>query len=124
IDGGSEFDAAYITSGVGILLNLATANIEFVADFVPGGGDDNLNGSASSADLTVYAAGGTDTVRGGSGADFLWGGSGNDKVTGNNGNDTLVGEAGADQLTGGAGTDTLYGNAGNGGDGSVDTFVF
>ncbi|MEH2503731.1 Ca2+-binding RTX toxin-like protein [Bradyrhizobium sp. AZCC 1578] len=124
IDGGAGFDAAYITSGSGITLNLATTHLEFVADFVPGGGNDTLDGSGASANLTVYAAGGTDTVTGGSGADFLWGGAGNDTVTGNGGNDTLVGEAGADQLTGGAGTDNLYGNAGNGGDGATDTFVF
>ena len=91
---------------------------------MPGGGNDAIDGSGTSVNLEVYAAGGTDTVLGGTGNDFLWGGSGNDTVTGNNGNDTLVGETGADTLTGGAGTDALYGTSGNGGDSAVDTFVF
>src|SRR5204862_503816 len=72
ISGCAGFDAAYITSGSGLTLNLATTGIEFVADFVPGGGNDNLDGSGSSANLELYAGGGTDTVIGGSGADFLW----------------------------------------------------
>ena len=103
-------------------LNLAATHLEWVADFA--GGNDTIDGSGTSANLEIYAAGGTDTVIGGSGADFLWGGAGNDTITGNGGNDTLVGETGADRLTGGAGTDALYGNSGSGADGAVDTFVF
>jgi ELWxxDGT repeat protein len=122
IDGGPGFDAAYIASGTGTSLNLATMSLEWVADFA--GGNDTIDGSGTTANLEVYAAGGADIVIGGSGADFLWGGAGDDIVTGNAGDDTLVGGAGADRLTGGPGTDALYGNSGNGGDGAVDTFVF
>jgi hypothetical protein len=124
IDGGAGHDAAYITGGATMTLDLAATHIEFVADFVPGGSDDTIDGSGTNVDLEVYAGAGTDTVVGGSGNDFLWGEAGDDIVTGNAGNDTLVGGAGADTLTGGPGTDALYGNSGNGGDGALDTFVF
>lgn len=105
-------------------INMTATNLEWVADFV--GGNDTIDGSGVSANMEVYAAGGTDiiTITDGTGADFLWGGTGNDTITGNNGNDTVVGEAGADTLTGGAGTDTLFGSTGGGNDGAVDTFVF
>ena len=122
IDGGAGFDNAYMTSGTGITLNMATTHLEWVADFV--GGNDVIDGSGVSANLEVYAAGGTDTVIGGSGADFLWGGSGSDILTGNDNDDVLVGQDAADTLTGGAGTDVLYGSAGGGADGALDTFVF
>jgi Ca2+-binding RTX toxin-like protein len=121
IDGGAGFDAAYITGG-SMSINMAATHLEWVADFVDG--NDTIDGSGTSVNLEVYAAGGTDTVIGGSGNDFLWGGAGDDIVIGNSGNDVLVGGTGADRLTGGPGIDALYGNSGNGGDGAVDTFVF
>ena len=49
IDGGADFDAAYIATGTGVSINLATTNIEWVADFA--GGNDTIDGSASSANL-------------------------------------------------------------------------
>jgi Ca2+-binding RTX toxin-like protein len=124
IDGGAGHDAAYITGGASMTIDLAATHIEFVADFVPGGSDDTIDGSGTSANLEVYAGAGTDAILGGSGNDFLWGEAGNDTISGGAGNDTLVGGTGADRLTGGPGTDALYGNSGNGGDGAVDTFVF
>jgi Ca2+-binding RTX toxin-like protein len=123
VNGGSGFDAIYITgTATGMLIDLSTASIEFVADFA--GGSDTLNGLSSSANLEIYAAAGNDTIVGGTGNDFLWGEAGNDTITGGTGNDVLVGGSGADRLTGGAGIDALYGNGGGGGDGAIDTFVF
>ena len=122
IDGGVGFDNAYITSGQGMSIDLAATRLEWVADFV--GGNDTMDGSGATANLEIYAAGGTDSVTGGSGADFVWGEAGNDTLTGNGGNDTLVGGTGTDRMTGGLGTDALYGNSGNGGDNVLDTFVF
>ena len=75
IDGGAGFDAAYITSGATMTLDLAATHVEFVADFVPGGGDQTFDGSGTTVNLEVYAAAGTDIVKGGSGNDFLWGGA-------------------------------------------------
>ena len=122
IDGGADFDAAYIATGSGVSINLATTQIEWVADFA--GGNDVIDGSGTSVNLEIYAEGGTDSVTGGTGADLFWGGSGNDTLTGNGGTDTLVGGTGADTLTGGTGTDALYANSGGGADGALDTLVF
>ena len=122
VSGGAGFDAIYITGGAGLSINLASAQVEWAADFV--GGNDTIDGSGMSSNLEIYAGGGTDTVLGGSGNDLLWAGAGNDILVGNDGNDTLVGETAGDRLTGGAGTDTLYGNSGNGADGAMDIFVF
>jgi Ca2+-binding RTX toxin-like protein len=77
------FDAACITSGTGMTINLAATNLEWVADFA--GGNDTIDGSGTSVNLEVYAAGGTDIVTGGTGADFLWGGAGTDTLNGNGG---------------------------------------
>jgi serralysin len=123
VNGGNGFDAIYITgTATGLSINLATASIEFVADFA--GGSDTLDGSSGSANLEIYAAAGNGSISGGTGNDYLWGQAGNDTITGSTGNDVLVGGSGADRLTGGAGIDALYGNGGGGGDGAIDTFVF
>ena len=122
INGGAGTDAVYITSGPGMLLNMQTSAIEFVADYA--GGNDTLNGAGLTIDMTAYAGGGSDLITGGSGSDFLWGESGADTITGNGGGDTLVGGTGADVLTGGLGTDVLYMNSGGGTDGALDRVVF
>jgi Ca2+-binding RTX toxin-like protein len=126
IQGGAGRDALFITGigPAGLNVNTATAGFEFVIDVTQNGGNDTINGGSATANLEVYAQGGTDTVTGGTGIDFLWGGTGNDTIVGNDNNDTLVGEAGADTLTGGLGVDNLYGNAGGGADGAVDTHRF
>ena len=122
IDGGADADFAYIATGSGITINLATSNIEWIADFA--GGNDTINGAGMSVALNVFAEGGTDVVTGGSGNDIVWGGSGNDTLTGSGGGDTLVGGVGSDTLRGDAGTDALYASNGGGGDTVLDTFVF
>jgi hypothetical protein len=121
IDGGAGTDALYWAAGVSANINLAADSIEFVQTL---GDNDTLNGSASTANLIIFAGAGNDTATGGSGNDFLWGEAGNDTLVGGAGNDTLVGGSGIDHLTGGAGTDNLYGNNGTGGDGAADTFIF
>jgi Ca2+-binding RTX toxin-like protein len=121
IDGGAGTDALYWAAGVSANINLAADSIEFVQTL---GDNDTLNGSASTANLIIFAGAGNDTATGGSGNDFLWGEAGNDTLVGGAGNDTLVGGSGVDHLTGGAGTDNLYGNNGTGGDGAADTFIF
>lgn len=122
VTGGNGRDALYITGGTGLSINLTTASFEFVADFASG--SDTLNGSSSSANLEIYAAGGNDSISGGGGVDALWGEAGNDTITGGTGNDKLVGGAGSDRLIGGVGIDELFGSGGSGGDGAIDTFVF
>jgi Ca2+-binding RTX toxin-like protein len=87
-----------------------------------GKGDDQINASETSYDLTIDGGAGNDALRGGAGNDTLWGGAGNDSLSGGAGsdfllggagNDTLWGEAGDDVLDGGAGNDSLSGGAGN-----------
>lgn len=122
ISGGNGVDNMYWTEAVASAnINMATSSLEWAQTQ---GGNDTITGATGSANLTVYAGGGTDIITGGSGADFLWGEAGNDTITGNDGSDTLVGGTGIDTLTGGIGVDTLYANSGNGADSALDTFVF
>ena len=122
VDGGAGFDAVYIAGGAGLSIDMAARGVEWVADF--SGGNDIFDGSGLTADMTAYAAGGTDAVTGGTGNDFLWGGAGDDTVTGNDGHDVLVGGDGSDTLYGGAGIDAIYANGGGGGDGAADVIVY
>jgi Ca2+-binding RTX toxin-like protein len=111
IDGGADFDAAYISGGTGITLNMTAANLEWVADFV--NGNDTITAAGTSANVEIYGAGGNDNLTGGSGNDRIFAGTGNDSLTGGSGNDVLVGEGGADSFSGGAGNDLLYIEAGD-----------
>ena len=58
IHGGDGFDAAYISTGADMTLDMAASHLEWAADFV--GGNDLIDGSGASANLEVYAAAGTD----------------------------------------------------------------
>lgn len=80
--------------------------------------NNNINVTAYSKGVEVFAAGGNDTVNAGAGNDILNGGSGNDILNGGDGNDLLLGGLGNDTLNGGRGADILTGGPGN------DTFVF
>ena len=87
-------------------------------------GNDNIDCSASTADLTINGGGGSDTIRGGSGNDVINGEGGNDNLYGNGGNDTISGGSGNDDIWGGNGDDTIYGEGGNDnirGEGGNDT---
>jgi VCBS repeat-containing protein len=106
IDGGDGFDAAYIATGTGVTLNMATTHLEWVTDFA--GGNDTIDASGVSVNVEIYGGAGTDNLTGGSGNDLIFAGSGDDTVVGGDGDDALVGEAGADSLSGGAGNDRLY----------------
>jgi len=95
------------------------------------GGENRLDYSAFSENISVDLEAGTATasagishiqhVIGGRGDDHLTGDDQNNELTGGAGNDTLSGGAGNDTLTGEAGNDTLTGGAGEdiliGGDG-------
>lgn len=88
------------------------------------GGNDTIDCSASTANLTINGQGGSDTIKGGSGDDTINGGGGNDNLYGNGGNDTISGGSGNDDIWGGDGDDTIYGEEGNDnirGEGGNDT---
>jgi VCBS repeat-containing protein len=111
IDGGADFDIAYIIAGSGITLNMTTSNLEWVTDVV--GGNDTITAAGSSTGVEIYGGGGTDNLTGGSGNDRIFAGTGNDSLTGGDGADVLVGEGGADSFSGGIGNDVLYIEAGD-----------
>lgn len=93
-----------------------------------GGGNDTLDGSALSTNLTVdlrpgywsdlgtrgdsIVDAGQVTINFGTVIENLFGGSGHDKLTGNEANNLLRGGLGNDTLSGGRGSDTLDGGAG------------
>jgi Ca2+-binding RTX toxin-like protein len=108
-----------------------------------GGGNDTIDGSAQSRDLTLsleagywsYAgaraatisASGQITIDIGSVIENAIGGSGNDHITGNAAANSISGGAGNDVLGGGAGDDILRGGAGNDnidGGAGIDSAVF
>ncbi|TCP44298.1 Hint domain-containing protein [Rhodovulum marinum] len=83
---------------------------------------DSVNGSLSSAAISIDGLDGYDTLIGGAGDDTFLGGAGNDSLLGGAGadsidgganNDRIFGEDGADTLDGGIGSDTIYGGADN-----------
>ena len=90
------------------------------ADFIRGGGDDDLIDAGLGGDL-VWGEGGADTIYGNRGDDTLYGhnasGTGDDAARdvlfGEWGDDELHGNAGDDELDGGFGSDRLFGDAGN-----------
>jgi cyclophilin family peptidyl-prolyl cis-trans isomerase len=118
IDGGDGTDRLYERSNVDMTLTDASlsggmgsdvlTSIE-VAYLKGGNGDNLLDASAFSGDVTLIGVGGNDTLKGGSGNDMLNGRSGADSMTGGDGDDTLKGMRGKDTLNGGAGNDRLEG---------------
>jgi len=85
-------------------------------------GNDSINCSGSTSNLTIDGQGGNDTITGGSGDDVINGGDGNDVINGGGGNDTISGGEGDDTINGDAGDDRINGDRGadtiNGGDGN------
>ncbi|MFT6915291.1 MAG: Ca2+-binding RTX toxin-like protein [Motiliproteus sp.] len=96
-EGNDVFDARYYSQYDGVYFTLSK-----LTNFVAGGGDDRMGGSARG-----------DRLWGGTGNDTLLGYEGNDKLYGESGNDQLNGHAGNDYLDGGLGDDVLLGNSGN-----------
>lgn len=74
------------------------------ADTLKGGtGNDDLNGNSED-----------DSIDGGAGNDSIQGGAGNDVLVGADGNDTVLGQGGNDSVTGGLGDDLLDGGTSTG----------
>ncbi len=104
-DGNDRFDANYYAA------YSAYFNNNLLVNFLAGGGDDLVGGSARN-----------DNIWGGTGNDALLGYAGDVKLYGEEGNDELQGGVGNDYLDGGIGADKLFGQVGNdilvGGDGN------
>jgi Ca2+-binding RTX toxin-like protein len=102
-DGGTGNDTLVLNQTVA-----TTANLTNTADQVTGSGTsinfENLNGTGSTAALTLT---------GDANSNILNGGLVNDTLNGGAGNDTLSGGAGDDFVSGGLGVDSIYGGDGN-----------
>ncbi|MEM6447679.1 MAG: calcium-binding protein, partial [Cyanobacteria bacterium P01_D01_bin.123] len=83
-------------------------------------GDNFLDASVFSGNVTLAGFSGADRLLAGSGDDRLDGGRGEDVLTGNEGSDTLVGGLNDDTLTGGGGVDTFVLTDGEGTDTIAD----
>jgi Ca2+-binding RTX toxin-like protein len=102
-------------------LGIATIqNVEGLAQFQGGSGNDTITASGSGDNTTEH------TIAGGAGDDYLVGGGKADVMDGGEGLDTLYGQDGDDSLLGGEGNDRLYGSGGNdtliGGEGDDDLY--
>ncbi|MDB4558781.1 Hint domain-containing protein [Amylibacter sp.] len=115
-EGGTDndtIDATALTSGVTVLFTGdeagtvtgvdTSATFSEIENLILTDQNDTVDGSASTASMTID---------GGAGGDSLIGGSGDDTLFGGAGDDTLEGGAGADSLAGGAGLDYVdYSNS-------------
>jgi len=118
LDGGEGTDRLYERANVDMTLTDASLSGGLGSDTVTsietaylkgGNGNNRLNASAFSGDVTLIGVGGADTLKGGSGNDMLNGRSGDDVMTGGDGDDTLKGMRDNDTLNGGAGNDWIDG---------------
>lgn len=115
-DDGSADESFDLTTFSSIEVFLRSGNDRFRVD--------EVNGTISSEDLTVYGGSGNDTLDGGAGGELFKAGSGRDTVDGNRGDDTAeLGSGsdtfrwdpgdGSDVVEGRSGTDTLDFNGAN-----------
>ena len=88
---------------------LFAASVSVLAD----NGNDLLDASALTSNVSLQGDAGADTLKGGAGNDNLNGNSEDDSIDGGAGNDTIQGGAGNDVLVGAAGNDTVLGQGGN-----------
>jgi Ca2+-binding RTX toxin-like protein len=118
LDGGGGIDRLYERSNVDMTLTDASLSGGMGSDaltsietaYLKGGnGNNRLDASGFSGDVTLIGVGGADTLKGGTGNDMLNGRSGADSITGGDGDDTLKGMRDKDTLNGGAGNDWLDG---------------
>jgi Ca2+-binding RTX toxin-like protein len=85
----------------------------YVTTIDAGSGNDMVDATGSTTNLTILGGDGNDVLTGGDGNDTIDGGAGNDTLNGGLGNDVLTGDDGDDILNGGAGDDVIDGGAGN-----------
>ena len=93
-------------------INAVLSSIE-LATLRGGSGDNTLDASAFSGQVTLVGLGGNDSLIGGIGHDVLRGNNGNDTLIGNDGDDFIIAGTGNDGIAGGAGNDNLNGNHGD-----------
>ncbi len=103
--GGSPLQAVSCTVSSGVTISGTT--------ITGTSGNDTIDCSNSTANLTISGLGGNDTIIGGTGDDTIDGGPGDDTITGGPGNDTIQGEGGEDTIEGGDGNDTIDGGPNN-----------
>ncbi len=115
-DGGSGFDTAIVNNASGISINIgAWVSVERIEGFT---GNDTIDATGSTENLTIASGNGPDQVTGGAGNDTVYAGSDADLVLGGAGDDALIGGGGDDTLSGEAGNDFLLGGVGS------DHFIF
>ncbi|NUQ63376.1 MAG: tandem-95 repeat protein, partial [Pirellulales bacterium] len=100
--------------------------VTFVVTVDGGAGNDTIDASAASFNITLFGGDGKDALKSGSGSDTLYGGAGDDTLSAGDGNDYLSGDGGNDKMYGGNGDDVLMGGPGNdlldGGPGTNSTY--
>ena len=82
-------------------------------DLTGGGGNNTLDTSGFSGEVTLRGGAGNDSLVSGNGNDLLEGGDGHDTLNGGEGDDELEGSSGNDSLSGWTGNDTLSGSGGD-----------
>ncbi len=104
--GAPAFDRATIVNTAGDVINMTGwSGVERVNGNI---GDDVIDASSQTVQLTLFGAAGNDTIIGGSGNDVILGDAGNDVLSGGAGNDTIIGGADDDSFDGGDGNDVFF----------------
>ncbi|MCB1491341.1 MAG: DUF3616 domain-containing protein, partial [Rhodobiaceae bacterium] len=98
--GGGGTDRLIVVGSGGVINAVGANSIEIATGNV---GDDQFDGSAASADLTLKGLSGMDVLIGGSGDDYIYGGSGADGLFGNDGLDRIFMDENDSIVDGGAG---------------------
>ena len=125
----TSFDASGVTAGAVTWTSGALAGAATISG---GAGNDVINATSATKDLSLQGNGGQDTITGGDGNDTITdtstttptgaafangnslnGGAGNDTITGGDGADTIVGGSGNDSITAAGGNDDITTTSGN-----------
>lgn len=101
-------DSDLVSSGI----TDALSNIE-LASLTGSTGDDEIDATSFTGNVTINGGNGNDTLTGAAGASALNGQNGNDIITGQAENDSLLGGSGDDVMDGGDGDDRMNGNDGH-----------
>ena len=110
IDGGEGNDRVIVEGGQDFSIDQNATSVERVD---AGSGNDLLDASGMTANVTQVGNAGDDVLVGGDGDDRQYGGDGNDSIVGGDGNDRIYGDRGDDLIDAGAGNDVIYGGDGN-----------